>query len=434
MDPTSRQVRTIPRVESHLEKLASGNEDNGFRKIALGINMIGDQLPPLRALVVLNWLNRGGIELMLLRAVPHLAERNIQLDLCCLGGAGDLDRSFSDLGCKIYKFARRMQWARGRNEVASCLEQTHYDVVHSQFGFTSGGIVAASADREIPCLVSIHNTQGPGHSLGDKPIVGSLRSAWLQWHKHRVIKHAVMIVGHSHTNLDAYQHDWQRYPNRFYVLHNGVEISPPALNAREAQARLGLDPHLKHVLNVGTMKLQKNHDGLLQIFAFMCQRRKDLHLSLVGDGPLRPSIETQIRSLGIADRVTVHGRQADVSTFYAAADLFLFPSHFEGFGNVLVEAQAARLPIVATDIPPIREAVCSSQHDFLFPIPNYDLASDLACQQLDACEKATARVDSSQDYVRTHFSIEHFSENLSMLYRRVLARLSVTHPKELNSA
>jgi glycosyltransferase EpsF len=374
----------------------------------------------IRVLVVLNWLNRGGIETMMLRAVPHLARRGVSLDFCCLGGEGHLDDAFRDLGCQVHLFPRRTHWARGRNEVAEILKRSSYDVIHSQFGFTSGGIINIASEHRVPCIVSIHNTHGPGHRLNSIPLLRSVRNRWLDWHRDTTLREATRIAGHSQTNLDAYFQGCERDPARERLVYNGVETPSTYIDKSTARTALGLDPNARYVLHVGAMKPQKNHYGLVEAFTILNQRHSDLRLLLVGDGTLRPEIERMVKERGLSHVVFFLGARSDVNVPYAAADVFLFPSHFEGFGNVLVEAQVARIPVVATDIPPIREAVCPVQHRFLFPLSDYELAANLVSEQLQGSAERDSRVSASDAYARANFSIDSFSERLSNLYREVL--------------
>jgi starch synthase (maltosyl-transferring) len=81
----------------------------------------------------------------------------------------------------------------------------------------------------------------------------------------------------------------------------------------------------------------------------------DCDLLLVGNGPLRPSLEAAGRAAGIADRVHFAGWRADVPEILAASSLLVLPSLWEGMPNVVLEAMASRLPVVASDVEGVRE-------------------------------------------------------------------------------
>ncbi len=377
--------------------------------------------PTIRVLVVLNWLNRGGIETMLLRVIPHLQTQRIQLDFLCLGGAGQLDESFRELGSNVYIFPRKYQWARGGQELTKLLNAQSFNLVHSQFGFTSGAIVTAAKNFGIPCVVSIHNTHAPGYNVERLPVFSSLRRRWLSWHSDRTKQYATQILGHSQANLDAYLYGCSKSSLRTKVLHNGVEIPKSIVTRAEALDQLGLRRGKKYILHVGAMKPQKNHAGLFQIFKLMCQKRNDLHLLLVGEGPGKDGLKGIAESLGLSNKITWLGSRSDMHVCYAAGDVFVFPSLFEGFGNVLVESQLARVPLVASDIAAIREAVCPAQHGYLFALGDYEHASILALEQLESTARRAERLDFCCSYAGEHFSIESFSDRLSAIYRESIS-------------
>jgi len=105
-----------------------------------------------------------------------------------------------------------------------------------------------------------------------------------------------------------------------------------------------------YMLSVGNLSEVKNHRLLLRAFSRIFG---DLEAGLVilGEGGLRSVLEQDIHDLGLSGKVLMPGFQADPSRWYAAADLFLLSSNFEGFGNVIVEALAYGIPIVSTDCP-----------------------------------------------------------------------------------
>jgi glycosyltransferase involved in cell wall biosynthesis len=101
--------------------------------------------------------------------------------------------------------------------------------------------------------------------------------------------------------------------------------------------------------HVGNFTLAKNHGFILQVARELFLRKPDSRLVLVGDGRLRSDIEEQARMIGIADKIVFTGKRADVPRLMGMMDVFLFPSLYEGLPLVVVEAQAAGLPIVIAD-------------------------------------------------------------------------------------
>lgn len=97
--------------------------------------------------------------------------------------------------------------------------------------------------------------------------------------------------------------------------------------------------------HIGRFMQQKNHMFLLETFKELHDLRSDAHLILIGEGRLDNDIKAKINDLGINDNVTILGRRSDVNELMKAMDVFLFPSLWEGFPNVAIEAQAAALPV-----------------------------------------------------------------------------------------
>ena len=140
-------------------------------------------------------------------------------------------------------------------------------------------------------------------------------------------------------------------------IPNGVDLTlftPAAVDERRAlRARLGLPEDRILCAFVGRLTPQKDPDLLLEAWAM--GRRPDAHLVLVGDGPLRSRLEVSVTSGPNPGRVTFAGATADVAPYLRAADLLVLPSRAEGMSNVILEAMACGLPVVATDVPGNRE-------------------------------------------------------------------------------
>ncbi len=135
---------------------------------------------------------------------------------------------------------------------------------------------------------------------------------------------------------------------RITVIHNPLLLPKTLPDAGLAATRW--PSGTKRILAVGALKSEKNYPLLLRAFALV-RRRMAASLLILGDGPLRNVLERQVADEGLTDLVVFAGFETDPWPFYAAADLFVLSSDYEGFGNVLVEAMHAGLPVVSTDCP-----------------------------------------------------------------------------------
>jgi glycosyltransferase involved in cell wall biosynthesis len=144
------------------------------------------------------------------------------------------------------------------------------------------------------------------------------------------------------------------------VVHNGVDTSSFApMPQREARAAIGLSPDRKVILFVGNVVETKGVRELWHAFAVLAARRSELDLLILGDGPEQAWLAAQAGAAGLRGRLRLAGRipHAELSAWFNAADVVCLPSHNEGLPNVLLEATACGVPIVATRAGGIPEVV-----------------------------------------------------------------------------
>ncbi len=131
------------------------------------------------------------------------------------------------------------------------------------------------------------------------------------------------------------------------VIYNPLEAPPPGLSSTpEIESMWGATDG--RILAVGTLKRVKNYELLIRSFAAL-RRCRGAKLMILGEGELRPRLESLAASLGISEDVMLPGFASRPWPFYASADLFVLSSDYEGFGNVIVEAMRCGLTVVSTD-------------------------------------------------------------------------------------
>lgn len=140
------------------------------------------------------------------------------------------------------------------------------------------------------------------------------------------------------------------------VIPNGIAIDGLRTDAgarAELREELGLGSDAVVFVVVGRLNPQKNHAGLLEALT----RCPEGHLLVVGEGELRAELEARVEALGLSSRVQFLGVRGDVPRLYAASDLLVLSSHYEGNPLVVMEAMAAGLPVVATAVGCVPELV-----------------------------------------------------------------------------
>ena len=169
------------------------------------------------------------------------------------------------------------------------------------------------------------------------------------------------------------------------LLPNGVDLAAYAGGTRqEARATLGLPPHARVIGTVGRLETVKGHDVLIRALEHL---PVDVCLALIGDGGRREELEGLARQLGLSDRIRFAGHRDDVARLYPAFDVFCLPSRREGVPLAVIEAQASGVPVVATDVGSVRDALCPETARLVPPEDPAALA-----QALDAALTSCAAV------------------------------------------
>ncbi len=220
-----------------------------------------------------------------------------------------------------------------------------------------------------------------------------------------------------------------RVADRCTVIPLGVDVERFARVSEGAgaalRARIGLDdpapPPL--LLFVGRLRYYKGLDDLLRALP----RVPDAHLLVVGDGPMRAEWETLARELGLADRVHFLGDlpDADLPASYAVADLFVLPANAraEAFGTVLLEAMAAGLPLICTEVGSGTSFVNRHGETGLV-VPPRDPAALAAAINALLADPARRRAmgEAAQRRVREQFTVEQMIARVEALYHQLLNR------------
>ncbi|NJM76780.1 MAG: glycosyltransferase family 4 protein [Acaryochloridaceae cyanobacterium RU_4_10] len=175
----------------------------------------------------------------------------------------------------------------------------------------------------------------------------------------------------SQNNRKLLCQSFQIPEDQMRCIYNGVKPAPPlrenltTLRDRVRQ-EFGLPPNSRLVITVGRLDLKKGYGDLIPAIPAIVQAYPEVRFLWVGDGDRRDALMAQVRDYGVENKVLFVGYRRDVSRLLRSADLFVFPTHFEGMPLALLEAMAHSVPVVASDIESIAEVVEHQKQGLLF--------------------------------------------------------------------
>jgi glycosyltransferase involved in cell wall biosynthesis len=216
---------------------------------------------------------------------------------------------------------------------------------------------------------------------------------------------------------------------RMTILHNAVDLLPLCRDVdpdelRAKKARLGIRPIDQVILAVGRLSKEKAHTDLVAAMVWLRKLNPQVRARLVilGEGSERTRIEQAIQSAGLQEVVTLPGHVSDLTPYYNIADIIVISSLSEGSPNVLLEAMAAGVPIVATAVGGIPEIVKDQEHAILVP-PGDPVAMAKAVNALLTTQILGDRLArAARELVAAKYSPEDRARALIQVYENVLTK------------
>lgn len=208
---------------------------------------------------------------------------------------------------------------------------------------------------------------------------------------------------------------------RVHQIYNCA--SPRFFPAKRRPTEQGAGP-VRQLLAVGRLHQVKNHAALIEAFARVAPRHPDVTLTIVGDGPLRESLASQVATLGLNERVHFPGYKDDVVKDLTDADLYVIPSLTEGCSVSLVECLASGTPAIGSDVPGVREVLGNAlSNRWAFNPKNPAAIADTLerFMSLTSGERAEIAV-AGQNLAYQHFSPTAYLGRLDQLYASALRR------------
>lgn len=194
--------------------------------------------------------------------------------------------------------------------------------------------------------------------------------------------------------------------------------TPPDQARRAIRASLGVPEHHRLLLALGRLHPAKAHDTLIRAIVPI----PDVSVMIAGEGPLRPDLEALARELKVADRVHLLGWRTDTADLFAAADISVFPSRVEPFGNVVVESWAQRVPLIAARSVGPAWLVEEGVDGLLFDVDHVVQLTQRILTMIARPELGERLVEAGLDKLRQCFSREAIVERYIAMFDDVMER------------
>jgi glycosyltransferase involved in cell wall biosynthesis len=290
--------------------------------------------------------------------------------------------------------------------VASILESRGADLVHSHvYHANLVGYFAARRCR-VPIVATHHGYTG-----------GGARNGLYEWADRRVLRRFDAVVCVSQSSR-SWLHRTGCREDRLHVVENGLDARA-TLSRERARASLGLAPSALAVGWVGRLSAEKGPDLLLRAVRHV--GRAGLVTTVIGDGPEHARLPGLVEDLGLGPSVVLAGQRPDAASLLAAFDVLVISSRTEGLPMVLLEAMAARVPVVAFAVGGIPEVLTSGTGWLVEPGDVVALAGAIREAVTDPGE-ARRRADAGHEAVRLRLSLRRWVERVEDVYGTAAAR------------
>ncbi len=318
--------------------------------------------PEVSVLHVINGLGTGGAERSLSELLPLLSSRGIRSTVVCLfrrmeGVQGEVEAAGWDV-----RFLEEQSWPRRAVELRRIMAEVKPDIVHTTLFESDILGRLASVGAGVTVVTSLVNVSYEPVRLKDPNVRRS---------KLRTLQLVDALTGRArnrgfHAISKAVAESNAR---RLRIPAERLTVVPRSRRGSEVAAHdasdekrqtlrdsLGIPPGDLLVLAVGRQEYQKGHVHLVDAFSQIAFRHRSAWLVIAGrEGNASRAVQAKATGWAGSERILILGHRADVPALLEAADVFAFPSLYEGLGGVLLEAMAVGLAIVGSDVPAIRE-------------------------------------------------------------------------------
>jgi glycosyltransferase involved in cell wall biosynthesis len=369
-------------------------------------------MQPINILHVISKLPVGGVENQLFMILGNYDRGKLCPLVCSLSDKGEIGKEIEDSGIEVIpldKLKHGFDWTIVK-DIYNLIKTRNVKIVRThQYHANLYGRLAAWLAK-VPCIIaSVHNV----YTI-DRKIHRRIINKFLARYSDKV----VAVSGTVKRDVLTYD---GLAEDKVSVIYNGIDSdSFLNLNGSLIRSNLGISSETPVVGTVGRLTVQKGQKYLIDAVSTLRENFPQIVLLIVGDGPLRGEIEKYIKTLGLEGNVILLGTRRDIPQLLSAMDIFVLPSLWEGLGTAVIEAMAAGKPIIATDIPPLREIINSEKVGILVPVKDSNAFASSIELLLHNRTLAENLGKSAKERALSHFTIDITVHKYTNLFKDIL--------------
>lgn len=382
------------------------------------------QARDVHVLLLVNSLLGAGAEVSLRTLQEPLAQRGVQTRLATLSALG-VTPADAEVDVLDERYPGRRA-AVGR--IRAALRRHRPDLLHTTlFESDLVGRIAARLEG-VPAVTSLVSTPYAPTARRAEP-VSALKMLGVQLVDRALGRYATAgFHAISQAVADAAVRDLRLDRERIAVVARGRDANHLGERTSERRAKtraaLGVDERSALIVAVGREEPQKNHVMLVEAFARVRARRPEAVLAIAGrPGRASANIDAVVQRLALPHTAVQRlGARDDVPELLAAADVFAFPSLWEGLGGSAIEAMALRAPIVAGDVPALRELLADGECGLLADPSDAAALADAIERSLADPDAAARRAQRARDRFEACYTLEASADGMAAFYRSIAGR------------
>ena len=368
--------------------------------------------PVKRVLHVIDSLHLGGAQEVVLNLATCGSSR-FQHEVATMHGHGIYWDRLQDAGVKVHSLSPHKHLPLYLATLPALLLAKRPDILHCHL--IPSNIIAKplGALMGVPLILNHDHTNDP-QRIDNKLLLALDKTT------NRFAHHIIAVAGACRDFL--IQHE-SIPPEKITLVPNAIDLrrfSPGNANRAESRNKFGLPIDAKVIAGVGRLNPQKNFSLFLDIAAALAPRFPELRFLLAGEGPEESMLREKARTLGLADRIVFAGYVADTRQVYAAADILLMPSRFEGLPMTLLEAMAMGLPVVASKLDGIAEVIEDGREGFLIESNDTHGFVERCAALLENPAKSSEVAANARAKIEARFSVERMTSAVEAIYDQFL--------------